>query len=196
MRPRSQAIACGKRLIAGSPLHSRGTRSGGWSSTGCCAMRAHASAIAKTCGSNARGLFGRVRRTFLEIGRRLNALNILERPTRHVLPRSRRGAGVCRRPFDRHLSCANSWRFVGRSSPSTERLPPPADRFETRGMVYHGHTFQEAPTAAMPTATSGAAWAVAPASSADRSRGDAIRATSISSAGRSSSPSTPTLDGS
>jgi pyruvate,water dikinase len=94
-------------------------------------------------------LFGRVRRTFLEIGRRFSAVNILSVP-RDIF----------------YLEVDEVLAFVeGRSTATSlaalvairrrefleyERLPPPADRFETRGMVYHGHAFHGAALPAMP----------------------------------------------
>lgn len=86
-------------------------------------------------------LFGRVRRTFLEIGRRLSALDLLD-GSRDIF----------------YLEVDEVLAFVeGRSTATSlrelvairrkefaayERLPPPDDRFETRGMVYHGHSFR------------------------------------------------------
>ena len=94
-------------------------------------------------------LFGRVRRTFLEIGRRLSAVNLLAIPRdifyleidevlafvdgRSTSTSLRDLVAIRRREFDEY-----------------DRLPPPADRFATHGMVYHGHSFQDDSPAAMP----------------------------------------------
>jgi phosphohistidine swiveling domain-containing protein len=88
-------------------------------------------------------LFGRVRRIFLELGRRLHALDLLNDP-RDVLylevdellafvdgratTADLRGLSAVRRAeFERY-----------------ERAPAPDDRFETRGPLYHGHDFRRA----------------------------------------------------
>ena len=85
-------------------------------------------------------LFGRVRRIFLELGRRLNALNLLENPRdifylevdealafvegRATTTALRDLVSIRRREFDRY-----------------KEMPAPDDRFETRGMVYHAQSF-------------------------------------------------------
>jgi pyruvate,water dikinase len=85
-------------------------------------------------------LFGRVRRIFLELGRRLNALNLLESPRdifylevdealafvegRATTTSLRDLVSIRRREFDRY-----------------REMPAPDDRFETRGMVYHAQSF-------------------------------------------------------
>ena len=87
-------------------------------------------------------LFGRVRRTFLELGRRFSAVNVLDNPRdifylevdevlafvegRSTSTSLRDLVAIRRREFEEY-----------------ERLPAPADRFETRGIVYHGHAFQD-----------------------------------------------------
>ncbi|MGH9328855.1 MAG: PEP-utilizing enzyme, partial [Vicinamibacterales bacterium] len=89
-------------------------------------------------------LFGRVRRIFLELGRRLNALDLLDDP-RDVL----------------YLEVDELLAFVdGRATTADlrgltavrreefgryEREPAPDDRFETHGPVYQGHDFRGAP---------------------------------------------------
>ncbi len=96
-------------------------------------------------------LFGRVRRIFLEIGRRLHAVERLEEP-RDIF----------------FLEVDEVLAFVeGRSTATDLRAltalrkrefreyadgPPPDDRFETRGAVYYGHDFRGAEP---PTPTSG-----------------------------------------
>jgi pyruvate,water dikinase len=88
-------------------------------------------------------LFGRVRRIFLELGRRLHALDVLDHP-RDVF----------------HLEVEEVLAYVdGRSTCTDLRalaavrarefqayrdLPAPSDRFETRGAVYRGHGFRRA----------------------------------------------------
>lgn len=87
-------------------------------------------------------LFGRVRRIFVELGRRFHALEVLDNPRdvfyltidealafvegRSASTSLRELAAVRRREFARF-----------------EETPPPADRFETRGIVYHAQTFRE-----------------------------------------------------
>jgi rifampicin phosphotransferase len=88
-------------------------------------------------------LFGRVRRIFLELGRRLHAVNVLDDP-RDVL----------------YLEVDEILAFVdGRATTADlrglaavrraefsrdEREPAPDDRFETRGPLYYGHDFRRA----------------------------------------------------
>jgi pyruvate,water dikinase len=95
-------------------------------------------------------LFGRVRRIFLELGRRFQAVNLLDDP-RDVLylevdellafvdgratTADLRGlAAVRRAEFARY-----------------EREPAPDDRFETRGPLHHGHDFRRAAAVAAET---------------------------------------------
>lgn len=86
-------------------------------------------------------LFGRVRALFVELGKRYHALDLLTDP-RDVF----------------YLELDEALGFVGGTVTSTDLkglvalrksefqryrdLPPPADRFETRGIVYQGHDFQ------------------------------------------------------
>ena len=86
-------------------------------------------------------LFGRARLIFLEFGRRFYALDLLETP-RDIF----------------YLEVEEILGFVGGTTTTTDlkglvslrkaefahykTLPPPADRFETRGMIHQGHTFQ------------------------------------------------------
>ncbi len=85
-------------------------------------------------------LFGRVRRIFLELGRRLNALNLLDNARdifylevdealafvegRATTTPLRELVAIRRREFDAYRA-----------------MPAPDDRFETRGMVYHAQSF-------------------------------------------------------
>jgi pyruvate,water dikinase len=88
-------------------------------------------------------LFGRVRRIFIEIGRQLHALDLLDDPR-----------DIFYLEVDEVLAFAE-----GRSTTTDLRAltavrkrefrayadsPPPDDRFETRGPVYHGHDFRRA----------------------------------------------------
>jgi phosphohistidine swiveling domain-containing protein len=89
-------------------------------------------------------LFGRVRRIFIELGRRFQALDVLSDP-RDIF----------------YLEVDEVLAFVDGRSTSTNlralaairkeefqayaEAPPPDDRFETRGLVYRGHSFCEAP---------------------------------------------------
>jgi pyruvate,water dikinase len=88
-------------------------------------------------------LFGRVRRIFLEIGRRLHAMELLDDPR-----------DIFYLEVDEVLAFAD-----GRSTLTDLRAltalrreefrgyaggPPPDDRFETRGPVYYGHAFRRA----------------------------------------------------
>jgi rifampicin phosphotransferase len=87
-------------------------------------------------------LFGRVRRIFVEIGRRLHGEGILQNP-RHVFYLTIdevlgfvEGAAI-----DTEIGLLAQRRaqtFVGYSS-----QPPPADRFETRGAVYVGNAYTD-----------------------------------------------------
>jgi rifampicin phosphotransferase len=86
-------------------------------------------------------LFGRVRRIFLELGRRFHAAGLLDDP-RDIL----------------YLEVDETLSFVeGRATTTDlrglaavrkaeflafERMEPPDDRFETRGMAYHAHDFK------------------------------------------------------
>ena len=88
-------------------------------------------------------LFGRVRRIFLELGRRLHALNLLDDP-RDVLYLE----------VDELLAFVDGRATTGDLRGLTavrraefaryEREPAPDDRFETRGPIYHGHDFRRA----------------------------------------------------
>lgn len=88
-------------------------------------------------------LFGRVRRVFLELGRRLHAVDLLDDP-RDVLYLEVDevlafvdGRSTC--TDLRSLAEVRKREFRG-----YEEGPAPDDRFETRGLVYHGHDFRRA----------------------------------------------------
>jgi phosphohistidine swiveling domain-containing protein len=95
-------------------------------------------------------LFGRVRRIFIETGHRLHAVDLIDEPRdifylevdeilafaegRATTTDLRGLVRIRRAEFARHVD-----RDAG--------TPPPADRFETRGMPYQGHDFQQAAAA-------------------------------------------------
>jgi phosphohistidine swiveling domain-containing protein len=90
-------------------------------------------------------LFGRVRRIFLELGRRLHAMDLLD-DSRDVLYLEVDevlafvdGRSTC--TDLRSLATLRKREFQG-----YEAGPPPDDRFETRGPVYQGHDFRRAQT--------------------------------------------------
>ena len=90
-------------------------------------------------------LFGRVRRIFLELGRRMHAADVLDDP-RDVLYLEIdevlayvEGRSTC--PDLQSLAALRRREFR-----SYEAGPPPDDRFETHGPVYHGHDFRRART--------------------------------------------------
>ena len=142
-------------------------------------------------------LFGRVRRIFVELGRRLHALDLLDEPRDIFYLEVDEVLAFVDGRSTTHRTCARWRRCASASSTSYEQLPPPADRFETRGPVYHGH---DVPAAPAPTpagqARSARAWAAAPASSRPGPRRHRPARRRSASAGRSSSPSTPTPAGS
>ena len=86
-------------------------------------------------------LFGRVRRIFLELGKRLHAIDLLDDPrdvfyleVEEVLAFA---DGRSTSTDLRSLAALRRREFQG-----YETSAPPDDRFETRGLVYHGHTFR------------------------------------------------------
>src|SRR4030095_13415347 len=88
-------------------------------------------------------LFGRVRRIFIEIGRRLHALDLLDDgrdifylEVDEVLAFAE---GRATTTDLRGLAALRKREFQGYAEG-----PPPDDRFETRGPVYHGHDFRRA----------------------------------------------------
>jgi pyruvate,water dikinase len=91
-------------------------------------------------------LFGRVRRIFLEMGRRLAAVEVFDDPrdvfyleVHEVLAFAE---GRATTVDVRGLAALRKAEWKEYSDG-----PPPADRFETRGAVYHGHDFRGAETA-------------------------------------------------
>jgi len=85
-------------------------------------------------------LFGRVRRIFLELGKRYAAVGVLDDP-RDVfyltVDEALGWAGATSASADlRALALARKAEFARYA-----QLPTPADRFETRGMVHVGHDF-------------------------------------------------------
>jgi rifampicin phosphotransferase len=88
-------------------------------------------------------LFGRVRRIFLELGRRFHAAGLLDDP-RDVLYLEVDEAlafveGRATTTDLRGLASVRKAEFL-----AFEGLAPPDERFETRGMVHHGHDFKRA----------------------------------------------------
>jgi phosphohistidine swiveling domain-containing protein len=86
-------------------------------------------------------LFGRVRRIFLELGRRLHAVDLLDDP-RDVLYLE---VDEVLALVEGRSTCADSRSLVAlrqREFGEYQRGPAPDDRFETRGPVYQGHDFR------------------------------------------------------
>jgi len=86
-------------------------------------------------------LFGRVRRIFLELGRRFHALDLLDEPrdifyleVDEVLAFVE-GRSTCTNL--RALAAVRREEYQGYADP-----PPPDDRFDTHGVVHHGHDFR------------------------------------------------------
>ena len=95
-------------------------------------------------------LFGRVRRIFLELGRRLHALDVLEDP-RDVLYLA---VDEVLAFVDGRATCTDLRSLAAlrrREFRVYEDTPAPDDRFETRGPVYVGHAFRRAQAAAPET---------------------------------------------
>ena len=86
-------------------------------------------------------LFGRVRRIFVEIGRRLHALDILDDPRDVFYLEVDEVLGF----VEGRSTTTNLRGLVGaaaaRSSPDMRTAAAAGRRFETRGAVYHGHDF-------------------------------------------------------
>jgi rifampicin phosphotransferase len=85
-------------------------------------------------------LFGRVRRIFVEIGRRLHAIDLLENPrdifylqVEEVLAFIQ---GTATTTDLKSLAALRQREFA-----AYKQSEPPGDRFETRGMVYQGNSF-------------------------------------------------------
>lgn len=94
-------------------------------------------------------LFGRVRRVFLEIGKRLHEVGLLEDPRDifylemgEVLAFSEGCATL--------VDLKSLVALRRREFREYEESPPPDDRFETRGPVYHGHDFRRTELSSMP----------------------------------------------
>ncbi len=88
-------------------------------------------------------LFGRVRRIFVEIGRRLHALDLLEDPrdifylqVDEILAFIQ---GTASTTDLKALAALRQHEFA-----AYKQSEPPGDRFETRGMVYQGNSFRSA----------------------------------------------------
>jgi pyruvate,water dikinase len=91
-------------------------------------------------------LFGRVRQIFLEIGRRFHALDLLEEPRDIFYLEIDEALGF----IDGTTSTTNLKGLVALRKDEFARyriIEPPADRFETRGIVHQGNAFQGSQTA-------------------------------------------------
>ena len=88
-------------------------------------------------------LFGRVRRIFLEIGRRLHELAVLQTP-RDIFYLEVEEVLSFLDGRSTTVSLAELVALRQREFLGYEQLPVPDDRFETRGPVYLGHTFRRA----------------------------------------------------
>lgn len=87
-------------------------------------------------------LFGRVRRIFLELGRRLQASGALDQP-RDVFYLE---VDEVLAYVEGRSTCTDLRSLVAlrkREFAAYEAAPAPDDRFETRGPVYEGHTFRQ-----------------------------------------------------
>jgi phosphohistidine swiveling domain-containing protein len=88
-------------------------------------------------------LFGRVRRIFIAMGREMNAQGVLASPADIFYLELDEILGWC----DGTAVTTNLKGLVEVRRTEFARyrgLEPPADRFETRGPVYHGHTYERA----------------------------------------------------
>jgi pyruvate,water dikinase len=86
-------------------------------------------------------LFGRVRQIFVELGRKFHALDLLAEPRDIFYLEVNEVLGF----VDGTASCTDLKGLVAVRRAEFERyrqLEPPADRFETRGVVYQGNAFQ------------------------------------------------------
>jgi pyruvate,water dikinase len=86
-------------------------------------------------------LFGRVRRIFLELGRRLHALGVLDHPRDVFYLEVNEVLGF----VDGTATCTDLRGIAALRKAEFDRFrqgEPPADRFETHGVVNHGHTYQ------------------------------------------------------
>jgi pyruvate,water dikinase len=86
-------------------------------------------------------LFGRVRAIFVELGRKLHALDLLDQPRDIFYLEKEEILGF----IDGTTSTTDLKGLVALRKAEFDRyrqMDPPADRFETRGIVYQGHAFQ------------------------------------------------------
>jgi phosphohistidine swiveling domain-containing protein len=103
-------------------------------------------------------LFGRVRRIFVEMGRRLHAVDLLDEPrdifyleVDEVLAFVEGRATTTDLRAMVRVRRAEFARYADRDDAG----PAPADRFETRGMPYQGHTYQRAAASTLAAPESG-----------------------------------------
>ncbi len=90
-------------------------------------------------------VFGRVRRIFVELGRRLHALDLLQEPRDIFYLDLDEILGF----VEGTATCADlrGLAMLRRSEFARYKdMPPPAERFETRGIVHHGHEFEAVPS--------------------------------------------------
>jgi pyruvate,water dikinase len=90
-------------------------------------------------------LFGRVRRILLAFGKNFHAMDLLELPTDVFYLELEEILGFC----EGTATSADLKGLVALRRAEFKRyatMEPPADRFETRGPVHHGNTFQSART--------------------------------------------------
>lgn len=86
-------------------------------------------------------VFGRVRRIFVELGRRLHALDLLEQPRDVFYLEVDEILGF----VEGTITCTDLRGLVAIRKTEFARyreMEAPAERFETRGMVHHGNTFR------------------------------------------------------
>jgi rifampicin phosphotransferase len=94
-------------------------------------------------------VFGRVRMLFVELGRRLHGLDLLEAPREIFFLEVQEILGF----VEGTSTCTNLKGLVRLRRAELEsysRMEAPGERFETRGIVYQGNTFQSARTVAAP----------------------------------------------
>jgi phosphohistidine swiveling domain-containing protein len=92
-------------------------------------------------------LFGRVRMLFVELGQRLHALDLLEQPRDIFYLELDEALGF----VGGTVTCTDLKGLVALRQAEFDRyrdMPPPADRFETRGIAYQGNAFQSQTQAA------------------------------------------------
>jgi pyruvate,water dikinase len=96
-------------------------------------------------------VFGRVRRIFVELGRRLHALDVLDDPRDIFYLEAEESLG-----FVEGTAVTTDLKALARirrAEFETWRAELAADRFETRGVVYVGHSFEGGASAAVPSAS-------------------------------------------